>query len=43
MRKDLLLDVKEEEFAVLEQQESKLLALNDQINIKGVQLEKIVQ
>lgn len=43
MRNDHLLAVKQEEFAVIEAHENKLNGLNDQINEKGVQLEKIVQ
>ncbi len=43
MKNDLLLDVKEGEFSVLEEQETKLLGINEQINVKGVELERIVR
>ena len=43
MKNDLLLDVKEEEFRVLEEHEEKLTGINSQIDTKGIELERIVQ
>lgn len=43
MKNDLTLEVKEEELAVIEAQESKLRSLNDKIDSRGMELEIMVQ
>lgn len=43
MKNDPNLIVKEDEFGAIEMQENKLRSLNDEINNKGVELERIVR